>query len=139
MARWRLILALILGALVSLGLGIGLFLLLDRMPCEGEQLACNIDDAVGAYATLIWTVLSLVVFGIALLFKKRRGALAVAAILLVAPLIVLGAGDLLEGWRYVGFYPYADFRSFIAKAAPPMFVVLVQYLILRFVVRRMMG
>ena len=58
-------------------------------------------------------------FGIALLFSSKRKALAIAAIVLLAPLVLFVGGDLLEGWRYVGFYPYADFRSFISKLAPP--------------------
>jgi hypothetical protein len=139
MARLRLILALILAAAVSLGAGLAVAWLLGQMHCEGEQLACNIDDAIGAYAAMIWSGLGLVVFGIALLFTNKRVALTGAAIVLIAPLLVFVGGDLIEGWRYVGFYPYADFRSFIGKFAPPACVVLVQYLILRFAVGRVMG
>jgi len=139
MARLRLILALILAGAISLCAGLAIFWLVSQAPCEGEQLACNIDDAIGGYATMIWAGLGLVAFGIALLFVNKRRALTVAALLLVAPLIVFVGGDLLEGWRYVGIYPYADFRSFIAKFAPPATVILVQYLILRVAVVRLMG
>jgi hypothetical protein len=136
MARLRLVLILLLAAAVSLSAGLGLFWLVSRMPCEGEQLACNIDDAVGGYATLIWAGFGVVVFGLALLFANKRKALAVAAIVLLAPLLFFVGGDLLEGWTYVGFYPYADFRSFLSKLLPPASLVLVQYLILRLAVRR---
>jgi hypothetical protein len=136
MARLRLVLILLLAAAVSLGAGLGLFWLVSRMPCEGEQLACNIDDAVGGYAAIIWAGLGLVGFGFALLFANRRKALAIAAIVLLAPLLFFVGGDLLEGWTYVGFYPYADFRSFVSKLLPPASLVLVQYLVLRFAVRR---
>ncbi|HUU25006.1 MAG TPA: hypothetical protein VMW68_05515 [Methyloceanibacter sp.] len=139
MARLRPILALILAAAVSLGIGLAIFWLLSQLPCEGEQLSCNIDDAIGGYGTMIWAGLGLLVFGIALLFTNKRTALTVAALLLIAPLIIFVGGDLLQGWRYVGLYPYADFRSFIAKFAPPAIVVLVQYLILRVAVARLMG
>jgi hypothetical protein len=139
MARLRPVLELILAAAVSLGVGLGVFGLLSEMPCAGEQLACNIDDAVGAYASMIWAAIGVVVFGIALLFANKRNALAISAIVLIAPLILFVGGDVLEGWRYVGFYPYADFRSFISKFAPPAAVVLMQYLILRFAVGRVMG
>jgi hypothetical protein len=135
MARLRLVLILLLAAVISLGAGLGLFWLVSGMPCEGEQLACNIDDAVGGYAAIIWAGLGLVAFGIALLFANTRKALAIAAIILLAPLLFFVGGDLLEGWTYVGFYPYADFRSFISKLVPPASLVLVQYLILRFAVR----
>lgn len=139
MARLRPILALVLGTVLSLAAGVGAFGLLGGMPCAGEQLACNIDDAVGGYATLIWAGLGLVVFGIALLFADQSRALTIAASLLLAPLILIVGGDLLEGWRYVGVYPYADFRSFVSKLAPPAIVVVVQYLILRVAVARPMG
>jgi len=136
MARLRLVLVLLLAAAVSLGVGLATFWLISGMHCDGEQLACNIDDAVGGYATMIWAGLGLVAFGIALLFANTPKALAVAAIVLLAPLIFFVGGDLLEGWTYVGFYPYADFRSFITKLVPPASVVLVQYMILRFAVAR---
>lgn len=131
MSRLRLVLMLLIAAVVSFGIGMALFGLLNNMPCEGEQLGCNIDDAVGGYATMIWAGLGLVCFGLGLLFTNQRKALAVAAILLILPLIVFVVGDLLEGWRYVGVYPYADFRSFVSKLVPPGAAVLVQYLILR--------
>jgi hypothetical protein len=139
MARLCLVLALILAAAVALCAGLGVFWLLSQMHCEGEQLGCNIDDAVGGYAAMIWASLGLVVFGISLLFTHKRKSLTVAALLLIAPLVVFVIGDLLQGWRYVGSYPYADFRSFITKFAPPASVVLVQYLILRIAVGRVMG
>jgi putative effector of murein hydrolase len=94
---------------------------------------------VGASAALIWSGLGLVIFGTALLFTNKRKAIIVAALLLLAPLVVFVVGDLLEGWRYVGYYPYADFRSFISKFAPPATVILVQYVILRFALTRLMG
>ena len=31
--------------------------IIARVPCQGEGLACNIDEAVGAYAVLIYAVL----------------------------------------------------------------------------------
>lgn len=139
MVRLRLALMLLLAAVVSLGIGMALFGLLSEMPCEGEQLGCNIDDAVGGYATMIWVGLGLVAFGIGLLFNNKRKALAMAAILLILPLIVFVVGDLLEGWRYVGVYPYADFRSFVSKFVPPGTAVLVQFLVLRIALPRSMS
>jgi len=130
--------ALIAAAAVSLGLGLGVSWLIGRMHCEGEQLSCNIDDAIGAYGTLIWAAAG-AVFGISTLFSNKRTALVVAALALVAPLVVFVFGDLFQGWRYVGTYPYADLRSFIAKFAGPATAVLVQYFILRIALTRVMG
>lgn len=143
MARLRLILAFIavltVAAAASLGLGLGVSWLIGRMHCEGEQLSCNIDDAIGAYGTLIWAGASVIVFGISMLFRNKRIALIVVALALMAPLVVFVFGDLVQGWRYVGTYPYADFRSFISKFAGPATTVLVQYLILRIALTRLMG
>jgi len=136
MARLRLVLVLLLAAAASLGMGLAIFWLIGQMHCEGEQLACNIDDAVGGYAAIIWAGLGLVAFGFALLFASKRKALGVAAIVLLAPLLLFVGGDLLQGWTYVGVYPYADFRSFLSKLVPPASAVLLQYLILRFAVGR---
>ena len=133
MAHLRRILLLLLAAAVSLGAGLGVTWLVDRMPCHGERLACNIDAAVGGYATIIWAALGLLIFGIIVLFMRRRLVLAIAAVVLVVPLLLFVGADQIEGWRYVGVYPYSNFRSFLAIFAPPAATVLVQYLILRLV------
>lgn len=31
--------------------------LIGRLPCSGETLVCNINQAIGAYAVMIWAVL----------------------------------------------------------------------------------
>ena len=36
--------------------------IIARVPCQGEGLACNIDEAVGAYAVLIYAVLGPIIF-----------------------------------------------------------------------------
>ncbi len=139
MARLRLVLMALLAGAASLAAGLAVYWLTAMMPCRGEGLACNIDDAIGGYGAMIWAGLGVAVFGIALLFTNRRKALTVAALLLVAPLIIFVGGDLLQGWRYVGVYPYGDLRSFISKFLPPAAVVLVQYSILRLALARWMG
>ena len=53
----RLVLALLASGLLSFGVGLSAGWLTSLLNCEGEQLACNIDDAVGAYATIIMAVL----------------------------------------------------------------------------------
>ncbi len=40
-----------------------------------------------------------------------------------------------DHWRYVGFYPYKDFRTFLVMALPPALTVVVQWLILRIAIR----
>ena len=57
------------------------------MPCQGEGLACNLNDDIGAYAVLIWTPLSTVIFGMILYIACNRVALLSGTILLLAPLI----------------------------------------------------
>jgi hypothetical protein len=134
MKRLHLILALVVAAAASLAAGLAVSWLAGHMPCHGETLACNIDGAVGAYGTIIWAVLGPLIFGVTLFIAGNRTALAGAALVLLLPLIAFILIDLIEGWRYVGFYPYPSFRTFLAMFAPPASAVLVQYLILRLAV-----
>lgn len=55
------------------------------MGCNGERLACNIDEAVGGYGVLIWSVLGPLIFGIVLAVARNSTSLLGAAILLLLP------------------------------------------------------
>ena len=39
------------------------------IPCHGEGLACNLNEAIGGYAVLIWTCLGPLIFGVILLVQ----------------------------------------------------------------------
>ena len=127
----RLILMLLVAGGVSLLAGLAFGQIAALLRCEGEGLACGIDQAIGAYAVLIWAVLGPIIFAVTLLIAQNRTALAGAAIVLVAPLVALYGLAMSESWRYVGFYPYKDLRTFLVGLAPPLLAVLVQWLILR--------
>jgi hypothetical protein len=130
----RLIVMLLVAGGVSLLAGLALSWLAGLMPCQGEGLACNIDAAIGGYGAIIWAVLGPIVFGVTLLVAKNRVALAGAMAVLLLPLIAFYCSAKFEAWRYVGFYPYKDLRTFLVMFVPPALTVLVQYLVLRLVV-----
>jgi hypothetical protein len=127
----RLILMLFVAGLVSLLAGLAFGQIAALLHCKGEGLACNIDAAIGAYGVLIWAVLGPVIFAVTLLVARNRKALLGAAIVLIAPLIAFYGLATSESWRYVGFYPYKDLRTFLVGLAPPLLTVLVQWFILR--------
>jgi hypothetical protein len=126
--------ALVAAAVLSFLLGILFTETVRAVPCQGERLVCNIDQAIGAYAVAIWAVLGPCIFGLTLLVARNRVALAGAAIVLFAPLIIFFAVVSIETWRYVGFDGYGDWRKFLVTLAPPVLAVLVQWFILRVVV-----
>lgn len=97
----------------------------------GEGLACNIDEAVGAYAVLIYAVLGPIIFAVTLGIARNRRALAGATIVLVAPLLVFFGVASIETRRYVGFDAYTEWRKFLVTFMPPILAVLVQSLIVR--------
>ncbi|MCJ7528160.1 MAG: hypothetical protein MUO37_08635 [Methyloceanibacter sp.] len=132
----RLIVGLLGGGAISCLAGLAANWLAALMPCQGEGLACNIDTAVGAYAVLIFAVLGPIIFGVTLLVAQSRRALAGAAVVLLTPILGFYLLAKSDSWRYVGFYPYKDLRTFLVMFAPPLLVMLVQYLILRLVVPR---
>ena len=90
MKPWlRLVLLLLAGGVVSFALGLGAIWLAGRLPCSGETLSCNIQEAVGAYAVLIWAVLGPTVFGVTIAVARNRMALMGAMLVLLAPLAAL--------------------------------------------------
>ena len=103
------------------------------VPCWGEGLACNIDQAVGAYAVLIYAVLGPIIFAVTLGIAQNRRALAGATIVLLAPLVVFFFISSIKSWRYVGFDGYSEWRKFLVTFMPPILTVLVQSLVLRVV------
>jgi hypothetical protein len=127
----RLILALLVAFVLSSLIGIALDWVSDLMPCEGEGLACGIDEAVGGYGTLIAAVLGPVIFGVTLSIAPNRIALLGATLVLLTPFVAFYALSTIEAWRYVGFYPYPNLRTFLVLFLPPAATILAQCLILR--------
>jgi uncharacterized membrane-anchored protein YitT (DUF2179 family) len=124
----RLILTLVIAGALSCLAGLLFTQVIARVPCQGEGLACNIDEAVGM---LIYAVLGPIIFAVTLGIARNRRALAGATIVLVAPLLVFFGVDSIETWRYVGFDAYTEWRKFLVTFMPPILAVLVQSLIVR--------
>ncbi len=130
----RLVLALLAAGAVSFLAGLVFTQIMGIVPCEGEGLACNIDAAVGGYGVIILAVLGPIIYGVTLLVARNRAALGGAALILLVPILGFYLLAMFDHWRYVGFYPYEDFRTFLVMAAPPALTVIVQWLILRIAV-----
>src|SRR5690349_8041137 len=129
----RLILTLVIAGTLSCLAGLLFTQIIARVPCQGEGLACNIDEAVGAYAVLIYAVLGPIIFAVTLGIAQNRRALAGATIVLLAPLVVFFFISSIESRRYIGFDGYSEWRKFLATFMPPILTVLVQSLVLRVV------
>jgi hypothetical protein len=82
----RLLLALITAGAISLAVGVIVSVLTTTLDCEGEGLACNIDDAIGAYAATIAAALGPLIYGVTLAVATNRRALLGATLVLLAPL-----------------------------------------------------
>jgi hypothetical protein len=130
----KLVLALFGAGALSFLVGFAVTDLMALIPCRGEGLACNIDDAVGAYAVVIWAILGPLIFALVLAIANNRTALAGAFAVLMVPPVAFFLLTQIEHTLYVGLEPQRQFRTFLATFAPPALTVLVQYLILRLVV-----
>jgi hypothetical protein len=126
----RLVVTLVVAGVLSCLAALLFTQIVERLPCEGERLGCNIDQAVGAYAVLIYAVLGPIIFAVTLGIARNRKALAGATLVLLAPLVVFFLIASLETWRYVGFDAYDEWRKFLVTFMPPILAVLVQSLIL---------
>jgi hypothetical protein len=132
----KLLLALLLAGVLSFLAGSAFVHVAGRLPCNGERLACNIDEAVGAYGVMIWAILGPCIFGVVLAVARNHTALLGAAILLLFPPLAFLAITQYEHLIHIGFEPDRQFRTLLVSIGPVMIVVLVQYLILRSVLFR---
>jgi hypothetical protein len=132
----KFVLALLAAGALSFLAGYAFTSLVERLPCHGEGLGCNIDTAVGAYGVIIWSILGPLIFGLVLFISRSRIALAGAMVVLLVPPVAFLLITQMEHTLYVGFEPERQFRTLLVTFAPPALTVLVQYLILRLVVPR---
>jgi hypothetical protein len=132
----RFVITLLAAGALSFLAGFAFVHLIGDLPCSGEGLACNIDEAIGAYGVVIWAILGPLVFGLVLSIARNRSALLGAAIILLVPPVAFFVIAQIEHALYIGLEPERQFRSFLVTFVPPALTVLVQYLILRLVVPR---
>ena len=126
----RLLLRLFVAAGLSFLIGLAASYIASLMPCQGEGLACNLNEAIGGYAVFIWTCLGPLIFGVILLVRqdprrtcRRHGAAARALLLFML-------GSFLEVWTTIGFEPYRNLRTALTMFVPPLLVVVAQWRVL---------
>jgi hypothetical protein len=79
------VLALFAAGALSLLAGYAFTELIALIPCHGESLSCNIDQAIGGYAVVIWAILGPLIFGLVLAIARNRIALLGGLALLLVP------------------------------------------------------
>ena len=126
----RLLLRLFVAAGLSFLIGLVASYIASLMPCQGEGLACNLNEAIGGYAVFIWTCLGPLIFCVILLVANNRAALIGGMVLLLAPLLFFMVGNFLEVWSTIGFEPYRNLRTALTMFVPPLLVVVTQWRIL---------
>lgn len=132
----RLALGLLAAGALSFLAGIALMQVVALVPCRGEGLACNIDEAIGGYAVIILAILGPIIFGLTLFIARNRTALTGAMAVLLVPPVAFFLITQIGHTLYVGFEPMRQLRTLLVTFAPPALAVLVQYFILRLVVHR---
>jgi hypothetical protein len=132
----KLALALFAAGAISFLTGFAYVKLIEQLPCSGETLVCNINEAIGAYAVVIWAMLGPLIFTLVLAIARNRAALLGAAIVLLVPPVAFLLITQIEHSTYLGFEPEPQLRTFLVSFVPPALTVLVQYVILRVVVPR---
>jgi hypothetical protein len=129
-------LALLAAGAVSFLAGFASTDIASRAPCQGEGLACNIDQAIGAYGVVIFAILGPVIYGVTLVIARNRVALLGAMIVLFVPPVAFYLITGIEHAFFVGLEPYAQFRTFLVMVLPPMLTIVVQAFVLRLLVPR---
>ena len=132
----RLLFGLLVAAGLSFLIGIGASEIASLMPCRGEGLVCNLDQAIGAYAVIILSLLGPVIFGVILLVAANRVTLRGGMALLLLPVVLFLLITLIESWSAFGFEPYRNLRRVLTMFLPPALTVIAQWKILGVVVGR---
>jgi hypothetical protein len=132
----RLLFGLLIAAGLSFLIGFGASEIASLVPCRGEGLVCNLDQAIGAYAVIILSLLSPVIFGVILLVAANRVTLRGGMALLLLPLVLFLLIALIESWSAFGFEPYRNLRRVLTMFLPPALTVIAQWKILGVMIGR---
>ena len=98
-----------------------------NIPCQGEGLAWQYRcGGRRLWRVIIAAVLGPIIYGVTLFVARNRIALGGAIAMLLVPIIGFCLLAMSDHWRYVGFYPYADFRTFLVLTLPPALTVIAQ-------------
>jgi hypothetical protein len=127
----RLVMALLLAGVLSLLAGIAAVHVVGWLPCHGEGLACNLDQAIGAYAVPIAATAGLILFAAIVLLARPLVTLRSGLVLLLTPLAAFTILGLIEVWTAFGLQPYPDLRQALNIFVPAALTVITQWLILR--------
>lgn len=132
----RLLFGLLVAAGLSFLIGFGASEVASLLPCRGEGLVCNLEQAIGAYGVIIWSMLGPVIFGVILLVAANRVTLRGGMALLLLPLVLFLLITLIESWAAFGVEPYRNLRRVLTMFLPPALAVVAQWAMLGAVVAR---
>jgi nitrate/nitrite transporter NarK len=128
----RLLLGLLAAGAVSFLVGLGATEIMRLVPCQGEGLVCNINQAIGSYGVVILAVLGPIIYGVSLLIARNRTVLLGVMIVLLVPIMAFYLIVQTEHALNIGLEPYRQFRTLLVMVLPPALTVVVQYFVLRF-------
>ena len=118
------LIALLAAGGVSFLAGLAFTWLIEGVPCRGEGLACDIDEAIGVYGVVIWAILGPLIFGLVLSVARNRSALAGAFVILLVPPIAFFLITQIEQTLYIGFETARQLRTLLVTLVPPALTVL---------------
>jgi hypothetical protein len=131
----RLFLIVLLGGLVSFALAFALvFAVSEWLPCPDDHASCGMGQAYSIIATMIFAPLVTLVFGFAVWRSASERAIAIAAVVLIAPIAgVLLFAMILNGMpRNLVREAYGLLEFYL----PLVLIVGVQWAVLRTYLRR---
>ena len=131
----RLLLIVLLGGLVSFGLGLALvYAVTEWIPCRDDASSCKLGEAMGYVAVMAYAPVAMLVLGITAWRARTVRAIGIAALALVAPMVALLLyGIALNGIPYDVSREIPDLLRFFLS---PVLIVAVQWGVLRAYMRR---
>jgi hypothetical protein len=125
----RLLLVVLIGGLVSFGLGLALvYAVFYWWPCHDSQSSCRLGYILGYGAIMAYAPLATLVFAVTAWRAGSERAVSLAALALLAPIAAfLFYGVLLYGVADVT----RDWAGFLQVITAPALIVVVQWAVLR--------
>jgi hypothetical protein len=131
----RLFLTALLGGLLSFGCGLALvFAATEWLPCLDDAGSCRMGEAFGYLGAIIYAPLATAVFGLTAWRSASERPIAIAALVLLAPIAAILLMAVVRNGLPVNFAH--ERQGLLQFYAPPALIVAVQWAVLRAYISR---
>ena len=133
----RLLLNVIAAGVLSFAVAFGLVYAASHwLPCFDDRAACGLGEVYGTIGTMFYAPLAMIVFGISLWRWSTERAIGIAAVILLAPIVLILLYGMLLNEAQIRL---RELQGALQFFVPLALTVVLQWLMLRGYLRRRAG